>query len=80
MSKSDTVRGLVADGDYKRALRIVKGFRLGIAQGDISKMTLAYECLVHTGFYEELGTDTARAVSEGIQTLIDLYGQGEGHG
>ena len=73
-TKSDTVRRLVANGDYKRALSLVKGFRRGISKEDLGKMALAYECMVHTGFYEQLGTDTASAISEGVQTLKDLYG------
>ena len=72
-TKSDIVRRLVADGDYKKALSIVKGFRRGISKDDMGKMTLAYECLVHTEFYEQLGTDTASAISEGIQILKNLY-------
>jgi len=74
ISKSDTVRGLVASGEYKKALGVVKGFRLGIAKDDINKMRLAYECLVYPSFYKQLGTDTETAVNEGIQILIDLYG------
>jgi len=56
-TKSDVVRGLVIEGEYKTALRIAKGFRLGISQADIDAMTLAYECMVHTGFYEELSLE-----------------------
>lgn len=74
-NKSDTVRGLVVNGDYKKALSIVKGFRLGITKDDSNKMALAYECIVHSGFYEQLGTDTVTAIAEGIQILKDLYGQ-----
>ena len=77
ISKSDTVRELVADGQYKQALGIVKGFRLGITTEDLGKIALVYECLVHKGFYEQLGTDTAGAVTEGIQILTALYGQSE---
>ena len=77
ISKSDTVRQFVADKNYKKALSIVKGFRLGIAKEDINKMRLAYECLIYPNFYEQLGTDTATAITEGIQILIDLYGSGD---
>ena len=45
--KSDKVRRLVADGDFKGALRIAKDFRLGIAKEQSSTMTRAYECMVH---------------------------------
>lgn len=74
-TKSDAVRELVANGDYKRALGIVKGFRRGIAREGLRKMVLAYEVMVHTGFYEQLGTDTTTAITEGVQTLKNLYGQ-----
>ena len=75
ITKSDTVRGLVVSGEYKKALSIAKGFRLGIAKEDLNKMRLAYECLVHTEFYEQLGTDTATAITEGIKLLQKLYGK-----
>ena len=77
ITKSDTVRELVLNGDYKRALNIARGFRRGIGKEDSSKMALAYECLAHTVFYEQLGTNTAEAIAEGIQVLIALYGQCE---
>lgn len=78
VAKSDTVRRLVMDGDYKKALSIAKGFQLGIAKEDSNKMALAYECMVHKGFYEQLGTNTGAAIAEGIQVLIGLYGNDEG--
>jgi hypothetical protein len=75
VSKSDTVRELVAAGEYKRALRLSKDFRLGIGAEDTSKLRLAYESMVHTAFYQELGINTAAAITEGIQVLQALYGQ-----
>ena len=75
LSKSDTVRGLVADGEYKKALNIAKGFQLGITKEDSSKMKLAYECLVYPVFYKQIGTDTETAILEGVQILVDLYGK-----
>ena len=77
VSKSDVVRELVANGNYKKALHIVKEFRIGIDTEDSTKLKLAYESMVHKAFYEQIGTDTARAVDEGIQILKTLYGQGE---
>ena len=77
ISKSDTVRELVANGNYKKALHIVKEFRIGIDTEDINKLKLAYESMVHEGFYKQIGTDTAAAISEGIKILKALYGQGE---
>ena len=75
VNKSNAVRELVLIGNYKKALSIVRGFRLGISKKDSSKMALAYECMVRPVFYEQLGTDTATAITEGIQTLVSIYGQ-----
>jgi len=71
------VRDLIAQGNYKKALRLAKGFRLGISKDDSNKIKLAYECMTHTGFYEQLGTDTTTAITEGIQILVARFGQGE---
>ena len=74
-NKSDTVRRLVANGDYKKALGVARRFRLGINKEDSNKMALAYECMVRPVFYQQLGTDTATAITDGIQILVNLYGQ-----
>jgi hypothetical protein len=73
--KSDVVRRLVADGDYKKALGIVKGFRLGISREDISCMTRAYECMVRPDFYRQISIDPGAAIADGIRILVAHYGQ-----
>ena len=75
VTASDKVRGLVAEGNYKKALRMVKTFRLGIGKDKLEKVKLAYESMVHKAFYEQLGTDTEIAINEGIEVLKGLYGQ-----
>lgn len=75
--KSDRVRQFVAVGEYKKALSIVKGFRLGIEPEDSGKMTLAYECMIRPSFYEQIGTNPETAITEGIQILKSLYGNKE---
>lgn len=72
--KSDTVRRLVSCGDYKAALRIAKGFRLGISKDDSDAMKSAYECIVHPNFYKELGKDTDKIAQKGVETIKRLYG------
>lgn len=42
--KSDIVRSLVAEHQYKKALRIAKDFRLGITPEQSLRMKKAYEC------------------------------------
>lgn len=73
--KSDIVRKLVSCGDYKKALKIAKDFKLGISEEDANKMRLAYECMVHERFYRQLGKDIELSISEGIQFLNSRYGQ-----
>ena len=77
--KSDKVRRLVTAEDYKGALRIAKDFRLGITKEQSSAMRLAYECMVHDGFYRQLGYDLKQKIAEGIEVLKELYGRSESH-
>ena len=72
--KSDIVRRLVAAGEYKKALSIVKGFRLGISREDIGQMTQAYECMIRPDFYRQINVDPDASIAEGIRILIAHYG------
>lgn len=74
--KSDIVREQVYAGNYKEALRIAKGFRLGITVEERTLMTRAYECIVHPDFYRQIGVDTEAEVSKGIVVLKSKYGKG----
>ena len=75
--KSDVVRRLVSTGDYKKALSIVKGFRLGISGEDIGLMTRAHECMTNPGFYSQLGINPEAAIADGIEILKTHYGRKE---
>ena len=72
--KSDMVRRLTRSGEYKKALRIAKGFRLGITREQSDKMGIAYECMVHPSFYEQLGINANEKVDDGVKVLVGLYG------
>jgi hypothetical protein len=73
--KTETVRRLVTAGEYKKALSIAKGFRLGISPADSEKMKLAYECMLYPSFYSQLGKNTETEIITGIQVLKSLYGE-----
>lgn len=73
--KSDMVRELIAAGDYKKALRIAKGFKIGFTKEEQSTMTRAHECMVHPGFYSQLGIDEANAIEAGIEIIKRAYGE-----
>jgi hypothetical protein len=75
MRKSDIVRQHVANGNYKKALAIVKGFRLGVVKEDLCKMSLAYECMLRPAFFAQLGIDPDAAITEGIKALTTHYGR-----
>ncbi len=72
--KSDTVRRLVAAGDFKAALRIAKDFRLGISKQDSDDMRRGYECLVHPGFYKSIGKNPSEIAQKGVEVVQRLYG------
>lgn len=72
--KSDIVRRLVAGGQYKEALRIAKGFRLGISEEDSDDMKRAYECIVHPAFYQQIGFDPEKVAQKGVEIIRRLYG------
>lgn len=73
--KSDMVRELVAAGDYKKALSIAKGFKIGFTKEEQSTMTRAHECIAHPGFYRQLGLDEEKAIEAGIEIIKRVYGE-----
>jgi len=68
------VRRFVAAGDFKSALRIAKGFRLGITKEQKDAMTRAFECMTNPRFYISIGLDIAETVEKGVETVRLLYG------
>lgn len=72
--KSDRVRRLIREGDYKAAFRIAKDFRLGISKEQSDNMIRGYECMTNPRFYVSIGVDIARTVEKGLETLLSLYG------
>lgn len=73
--KSEMVRELVAAGDYRKALSIAKGFKLGFTKEEQSTMTRAHECIAHPGFYRQLGVDEEKAILDGIEIVKRVYGE-----
>jgi hypothetical protein len=72
--KSDRVRRLVAGGEYKEALRIAKGFRMGITEEQHDDMVRGYECMTNPRLYRSLGMDTEEIAQKAVATVIRLYG------
>lgn len=74
MKKSDIVRELVAGGNFKKALSIAKGFKIGFTKAEQDIMTRAHECMAHPGFYKQLGIDEEAAIEAGIELVRRVYG------
>ena len=72
--KTDVVKRLLIGGDYKKALGIAKGFRLGISKEDSAKIARAYECMVHGDFYRQIGRNPDEEIIAGMAVLKNLYG------
>lgn len=71
IKKSDIVRESVKTGDYKKALRIAKDFRIGITKEQRALMSRAYECMVRPEFYEQIGVNIEEAIRKGKQTVSE---------
>lgn len=67
--KSDKVRRLVSEGDYKAALRIAKDFKLGLTKKEGDAMKFAYECMVYPDFYRQVGRNVEQTIEQGIEVL-----------
>ena len=72
--KTDIVREAVKAGEWKKALRIAKDFRININSEQRKIMSRAYECMVHERFYRKIGTDIDNAIKEGKEVVELLYG------
>ena len=73
--KTDIVREAIKTGDFKKALKIAKDFRIGITKEQREKMARAYECIVHPDFYRQIGVDIMGSIELGKQTVALLYGE-----
>ena len=75
MKKTDIVKEAIKMGDFKKALRIAKDFRINVTVEQREKMARAYECIVHPEFYKQIGVSTVESINIGKQTLTLLFGE-----
>lgn len=75
VKKSDMVREAVKAGDWKKALRIAKDFRINVTKAQRDAMARAYECIVHPDFYRQIGTDIPEVIAKGKDVVACLYGE-----
>lgn len=72
MEKSERVRKFMAEGDWKSALGLAKGFKLGITKSQHSDIARAYECIVFPQFYKSIGKNLEECINKGIETLKNV--------
>lgn len=72
MTKTERVRRLLAAGREAEALKLARGFRLGLTPTDRSKLERGRECLTRPAFYRELGHDPAACVEDAVGVLREL--------
>ena len=75
IKKTDLVREALRNGDFKKALKIAKDFRINITKQDREKMSRAYECIVHPDFFKQIGIDIPSAIIAGEEVVTRLYGE-----
>lgn len=73
--KTEIVKEAIKAGDFKKALRIAKDFRINVTKEQRERMTRAYECIVHPEFYRQIGFDVMETVNLGERTVALLYGE-----
>lgn len=71
-TKTEKVRRLVSNGEYKKALQICKDWNYSDpTHREI--LRLGYECLLYPDFYKQLGHDTTLEYQNAIHILHLIY-------
>ena len=73
--KTDFVRRMVAEKNYKAALRTASDFRLDISPEDHATMKRGYEAMIWPDFYKSIKIDVPEAIRKAVDTVERLYGQ-----
>ena len=73
--KTEIVKEAIKAGDFKKALKLAKDFRINVTKEQREAMARAYECIVHPEFYRQIGIDIAKSDESGKKTLVLLYGE-----
>ena len=74
VKQSDIVREAGKAGEWKKALRSAKDFRINVTKAQREAMSRAYECMIHPEFYKQIGTDIPGAIAKGKEIVSCLYG------
>ena len=75
VKKTDIVKAAIKEGDFKKALKIAKDFRINVTAEQRKAMARAYECIVHPDFYRQIGVDIMESINTGKQPLTLLFSE-----
>ena len=70
--KAQAVRKLIAEENFKAALRGAKDFHIGVSKEQRSVMARAYECMIRPEFYRQIGKNIDECVQAGIAVLQEV--------
>lgn len=73
-SKTDTVKRLVANGEFQKALSLAKTFKRWKTIADKKAIQLASEIKANAGFYRQIGKDIDAEFNKGVDVLVREYG------
>lgn len=69
--KTDMAVGEYQKGNVKEALRIAKDFKIGVTKEEHKQIVLGYECMVHEGFYKQIGKNPKAEIEKGISVFVE---------
>ena len=72
-TKTQQAKELFESGDLKGALKLVKGFRMGLTSNQRSALSVGYECLVHPNFYQQLGKCLETEINKAKAVLAEFF-------
>lgn len=73
-TKTQVAIKLITDGNWKKALSIIRVFRLGFTRSQKRLIEIAADVLNgHEKFYRDLGLDTDKAVFECKEMILEKY-------
>lgn len=73
-TKTQEAIGLYRDGNFKRAFKIFKTFKLTFQKEYIRLIEIAYESLCgKTSFYQSLGIDTDKTIQQAKSLINKTY-------
>lgn len=73
-TKSDKVREMLKDGQFKEALAIVKTFKLGLSKQQRELLSRAHESQWNPAFYIKLGHNPEALFNQATELMLQIYG------